>query len=203
MQTKRYQAQKRNSTTYVYDYVDLFREAVMRRWRVYASANPSADVPSGNRAFKATELVVNRNDQLVEDRRAPGNNDVGMVAWRLFMRTPEAPDGREMIVIANDITFVSGSFSPKEDKVFKLASQLARESGLPRLYIAVNSGARIGLAKEIMSRFKVRHPSRPNPFLGFECPCVVDLACCLVSYVLRWAYHSLITCSLLLGGLVL
>eukprot|EP00045_Choanoeca_perplexa_P018135 m.279161 g.279161 ORF g.279161 m.279161 type:complete len:2306 (+) comp17727_c0_seq1:161-7078(+) len=168
MQTKRYQAQKRNNTTYVYDYVDLFREAVHRRWRVYADANPSADVPSGNRAFNAVELVVDRKGKLVEDRRAPGSNDVGMVAWRLTMRTPEAPNGRQMIVIANDITFVSGSFSPKEDLVFKLASELARAEGLPRLYIAVNSGARIGLAKEIMSRFKVAWSSETEPWKGFR-----------------------------------
>ena len=192
IQNKRYQAQKRNSTTYVYDYVDLFREAVAQRWRAYASANPSADVPSGNRAFSAIELVIGRDDQLVEDRRAPGNNDVGMVAWKLTMRTPEAPNGREMIVIANDITFVSGSFSPKEDKVFKLASQLARAQGLPRLYIAVNSGARIGLAKEIMDRFKVRQHEKG---LGDAYSGDIE-GCSPISSVL-------LTNTLLLGGLVL
>ncbi len=35
----------------------------------------------------------------------------------------------------------------QEDLVFLRASQLARSLGVPRIYIAVNSGARIGLAK--------------------------------------------------------
>lgn len=53
------------------------------------------------------------DSQLVEENRAPGNNNVGMVAWRIKMLTPEVPEGRELILIANDITFISGSFSPK------------------------------------------------------------------------------------------
>lgn len=31
-------------------------------------------------------------------------NDVGMVAWLVTLRTPEYPDGRQIILIANDIT---------------------------------------------------------------------------------------------------
>lgn len=31
-----------------------------------------------------------------------------------MMRTPEYPDGREVVVIANDVTFQSGSFGVKE-----------------------------------------------------------------------------------------
>lgn len=36
--------------------------------------------------------------------RAPGSNDVGMVAWMLTLRTPEYPEGRQVVLIANDIT---------------------------------------------------------------------------------------------------
>ena len=35
------------------------------------------------------------------------------------------------------------------------ASELARKEGLPRIYIAANSGARIGLANEVKSLFKI------------------------------------------------
>ena len=35
------------------------------------------------------------------------------------------------------------------------ASELARQEGLPRIYIAANSGARIGLANEVKSLFKI------------------------------------------------
>lgn len=36
--------------------------------------------------------------------RAAGLNDVGMVAWMLTLRTPEYPEGRQLVLIANDIT---------------------------------------------------------------------------------------------------
>jgi len=32
-----------------------------------------------------------------------------MVAWRMTIHTPEYPEGRPIIVIANDITHVNGS----------------------------------------------------------------------------------------------
>lgn len=67
-----------------------------------------------------------------------------MVAWRLTLNTPEYPEGRDLILIANDITFFIGSFGPKEDIVFNLASELSRKLKIPRIYFAANSGARIG-----------------------------------------------------------
>lgn len=67
-----------------------------------------------------------------------------MVAWKMSLSTPEYPDGRDIILIANDITFLIGSFGPKEDIVFCLASELARKLKIPRIYISANSGARIG-----------------------------------------------------------
>ena len=45
---------------------------------------------------------------------------VGMIAWRMTMLTPEYPEGRDVIVIANDITHQIGSFGPQEDLVFKV-----------------------------------------------------------------------------------
>ena len=87
-----------------------------------------------------------------------------MVAWRMTLNTPEYPEGREIIVIANDITYLIGSFGPGEDLVFLRASELARKLQVPRIYIAVNSGARIGLAEEVKQLFKVawEDPSAPD-----------------------------------------
>ena len=45
-----------------------------------------------------------------------------MVAWRMTLKTPEFPDGRDVIVIANDITHLIGSFGPKEDMLFLASS---------------------------------------------------------------------------------
>ena len=58
-------------------------------------------------------------------------------------------------MIANDITHKAGSFGTREDVVFKLASEFARKRRIPRLYMAANSGARIGLAEGIKKTFKV------------------------------------------------
>lgn len=44
----------------------------------------------------------------MEVNRSPGLNDVGMVAWLVTLRTPEYPDGRQLVLIANDITHQVG-----------------------------------------------------------------------------------------------
>lgn len=66
------------------------------------------------------ELILDpeTESRLIEQKRVPGENNVGMVAWRLTLYTPEYPDGRDIIVIANDITYLIGSFGPREDKVY-------------------------------------------------------------------------------------
>jgi len=43
-----------------------------------------------------------------------------MVAWKMTLRTPEFPGGRDVIVIANDITFKIGSFGPREDILYQV-----------------------------------------------------------------------------------
>lgn len=49
---------------------------------------------------------------------------IGMVAWRMTLLTPECPEGRQVIVIANDLTHAIGSFGPDEDLLFLKASQV-------------------------------------------------------------------------------
>ena len=48
--------------------------------------------------------------------------------------------GRQVVAIANDITFQSGAFGPLEDAVFRAATELALEHHLPVVYLAANSG---------------------------------------------------------------
>ena len=45
-----------------------------------------------------------------QEFRIVGTNKIGMLAWHVTMKTPEYPDGREIVVIANDVTVQSGSF---------------------------------------------------------------------------------------------
>ena len=47
-------------------------------------------------------------------------SQIAMVAWRMTMLTPQFPQGREVVVIGNDITHSIGSFGPQEDQLFKV-----------------------------------------------------------------------------------
>lgn len=82
----------------------------------------------------------------------------------MTLKTPEYPEGRDIIVIGNDITYKIGSFGPQEDVLFLRASELARAQGIPRIYVAANSGARIGLAEEIRHMFHVAWEDPDNPY---------------------------------------
>jgi acetyl-CoA carboxylase carboxyltransferase component len=75
---------------------------------------------------------------------------------------------REIVLIANDITFENGSFGPKESATFKAMSELARSLGIPRIYMAANSGARIGLSRDVMQTFRTKWCDDDDPTRGFE-----------------------------------
>ena len=55
---------------------------------------------------------------LLPTKRPAGKNDVGMVAWHINMTSPECPQGREFVIVCNDITYQAGSFGTREDIVF-------------------------------------------------------------------------------------
>ena len=89
-------------------------------WVEYNKQCGSDDVTNQHDLMTFTELVVNEQDQLCERTRLPGENEIGMVAWRMRFRTPEFTDGRDVIVIANDITTLTGTFGPKEDSLYQV-----------------------------------------------------------------------------------
>jgi acetyl-CoA carboxylase/biotin carboxylase 1 len=156
-------------TTYIYDFLGLIEKAMVLEWRQYIAASGGGEVPVD--MFRAEELVLSSGDENLskaEASRIAGSNDIGMVAWQCFMKTPEYPDGREIVLVGNDCTFMSGSFGVKEDDFYFAVSQYARQRGLPRVYIASNSGARIGLVEELKPYFKVAWNDASNPSLGFK-----------------------------------
>eukprot|EP01134_Creolimax_fragrantissima_P000481 CFRG0481T1 len=191
LQLKRFQAQS-NGTTFVKDFPELFRQGVRQMWTAHNKSSSVPVVSSSDQAPNATQIpttsgniaepkntnlvevidyVLNKDDVLVptvSKDASDENADVGMSARRLKMYTPEYPEGREIMLICNDITHVIGSFGVREDKVFQQASQMAREERIPRVYVSVNSGARIGLAKEVMALFKVHWNDPTNHNKGFE-----------------------------------
>ncbi|KAH7869031.1 ClpP/crotonase-like domain-containing protein, partial [Lentinula edodes] len=88
------------------------------------------------------------------------------IGWIFTMRTPEFPQGRRVVVVANDITYKIGSFGPMEDQFFYLVTQYARELGLPRIYLSANSGACIGLAEELIPLFSAAWNEEGHPEKG-------------------------------------
>ena len=149
LQRKQMMARNANST-YVYDFIDLFQHVLTDK-------------------FQATELALDAGGALAPLRRAPGENDVGMVVWSCSFRTPEYPDGREIVLAASDITFQSGSFSPAEDVLYTQALEHARARGLPFVYVSANSGARIGLDEAAKRNFRIKwaDPADPNQGIAY------------------------------------
>ncbi|ODN01988.1 Acetyl-CoA carboxylase [Orchesella cincta] len=166
LQPKRFRAQS-NGTTYVYDFPDMFRQVLERVWEEYQELNRSQMIKPPVRPLQYIELVLDSQNRLVEQNRTEGENDVGMVAWKMKLFTPEFPKGRDIIVIANDISI--GSFRVREDLLFLKASELSRSLKIPRMYLSANSGARIGLVEEIKHLFKFcwEDPSDPEKGLRY------------------------------------
>lgn len=119
-------------TTYVYDFPDLFRRTLEKRWDAYRIVSPDSLIPT--EVLEYDEYVLSKEgNTLCPVFRDKGLNDCGMVAWVMDMRTPECPEGRKILVIANDITFKIGSFGVLEDDVFFRATEYAREKGMKYL----------------------------------------------------------------------
>lgn len=190
LESKRAQAAALH-TLYIYDFIDLFEVAVKNMWRrcpkYLFGAGESLSAAAGNReqtdalgilptattlvpdkVVEAAELALDKNGDFIEVTRGPGQNDCGIVAWRVLLRTPEFPKGRRMLLIGNDVTYAMGTFGVQEDLLFQRASELAREQGIPRIYIAVNSGARMGLATEVQDAFNVEWIDAEDPTKGFK-----------------------------------
>ncbi|KAI0181126.1 acetyl-CoA carboxylase [Hypoxylon sp. FL1284] len=169
LQPKRYKAHLMG-TQYVYDFPELFRQAVENTWTRIAKAQPSmADKkPAQGECIDYSELVLDDRDRLIEVSREPGTNSCGMVGWVINARTPEYPKGRKFVIVANDITYKIGSFGPKEDHFFNKCTELARSMGIPRIYLSANSGARLGVADELMPHFKVAWNDPEKQESGFK-----------------------------------
>ncbi|XP_059630432.1 acetyl-CoA carboxylase 1-like [Cornus florida] len=165
---KRLLARKSN-TTYCYDFPLAFETALEMSW---ASQFPGISKAKG-KILKVTELIFadkkgSWGTPLVSVERRPGLNDIGMVAWCMEMSTPEFPSGRTILIVANDVTFKAGSFGPKEDAFFLAVTNLACSKKVPLIYLAANSGARIGVSDEVKACFKVGWFDESSPERGFQ-----------------------------------
>lgn len=132
-------------------------------------AGGESERPAPANIMQSSELVMDwKTMELTLTTRAQGENNIGMIAWELTLKTPEYPEGRQLVLIANDVTFQAGSFGVKEDQFFQKASEYARTRGIPRVYVSCNSGARVGLVEELKSMYKIEWIDATDPGKGFE-----------------------------------
>ncbi|KAG8377362.1 hypothetical protein BUALT_Bualt08G0025200 [Buddleja alternifolia] len=160
---------RKSGTTYCYDFPLAFEAALNQSW----AQHPGISKPKDKPTLRVIELTFADKKglwgtPLVSMERQPGLNDVGMVAWRMEMCTPEFPFGRTIFIVSNDVTFKNGSFGPREDAFFQAVTDIACAQKLPLIYLAANSGARIGVAEEVKSCFKVGWSDETNPERGFQ-----------------------------------
>jgi acetyl-CoA carboxylase/biotin carboxylase 1 len=169
LQPKRYKAHLMG-TQYVYDFPELFRQAFQNSWSKAVSKHSllADNQPPTGECMEYSELVLDESDELAEVSREPGTNTHGMVGWLVTAKTPEYPRGRRFVIVANDITHQIGSFGPTEDKFFHKCTELARKLGIPRIYLSANSGARIGMADELIPHFSVAWNDPAKPEAGFK-----------------------------------
>eukprot|EP00913_Durusdinium_trenchii_P031865 g29843.t1 len=158
---KRRQAARRAGSTYAPEFLGLLEAALRKQWSAFVRKR---DISVPKEVLKSSELTLNVNGQ-IQDRWDTRSRRVESFCW---CRTPEFPDGRSVVLIANDVTHQAGSFGVQEDHFFKKATEYARQRGLPRVYIACNSGARVGLVEEIMPKLRVQWKDDADPSKGFE-----------------------------------
>lgn len=166
VQTKRAIA-RRVGSTYAYDFLGLMEVGLISEWQKYVKEfGNKIDIPSA--VFSAKEFIEDGNGGIELGSRIIGTNKIGMLAWLVNMKTPEYPEGRDVVLIANDVTVQSGSFGVEEDEFFFAASKYARENNIPRLYISCNAGARIGLVDELKSKINIKFVDESSPAKGFK-----------------------------------
>jgi acetyl-CoA carboxylase/biotin carboxylase 1 len=168
VQTKRAIA-RRVGSTYAYDFLGLMEVGLFGEWQDYATQLPEgANIKMPVDLFEAREMFEDASGKLILGNRPVGTNKIGMVSWLVNMKTPEYPEGREVVVTSNDVTVQSGSFGVEEDEHYYKASVYARERKIPRVYIACNAGARIGLVDELKEKLQIKFVDATNPSKGFE-----------------------------------
>uniref|UniRef100_A0A1I7T0B6 acetyl-CoA carboxylase n=1 Tax=Caenorhabditis tropicalis TaxID=1561998 RepID=A0A1I7T0B6_9PELO len=148
---------RQNRTTYIYDFPIIFASV----------ASGSTSPEDWISRIQIQELVVNENHQLeaisdpeeLERRATNSLNTCSVVAWLVNLEI-KIGCNQEFVLIGNDVTHQVGSFAQPEHRLFEMASKLAREKKIPRINISCNSGARIGLARDVLDILKVK--LKPN-----------------------------------------
>jgi hypothetical protein len=146
---------RRHATTYCYDFPAVFENALRSIWAGFQEDGGARFLGAGS-LVESMELILENEShyrdshaQLKQVVRPFGQNDVGVVAWVLTLKTPEWPHGRQAVAVSNDITCVVGAFGPREHAMFRAVCEYAVEQRLPLVYLSANSGARVGLDQDL------------------------------------------------------
>ncbi|KAF0992237.1 hypothetical protein HZS_7231, partial [Henneguya salminicola] len=154
-------------TSYVYDYPELFNQALNLEWKISLKDQISDNcVPRST--FQELCLTNNHSFELTPIELEPGHNRVGIICWKANLYSPYYKNGTEIMLVANDITFMNGSFTELEANVFKAAGIMAREKQIPLIYICCCNGAQMGLADEVKNVYKVKWTDEKNYDKGIE-----------------------------------
>ncbi|CAI2352153.1 unnamed protein product [Caenorhabditis sp. 36 PRJEB53466] len=152
---------RQNRTTYIYDFPLLFARI----------AAENAGVENWKSVVETRELIIENGKLLIvsdelelEKRASTGCNSCSVVAWLLRLRLTENAKPVEFVLIGNDVTHQVGSFAMPEHTLFEHASKLARQKKIPRINISCNSGARIGLARDVLDVLKVKLKANGHDF---------------------------------------
>ena len=169
LQPKRYKAHLMG-TQYVYDFPELFRQAIQNSWTKAVEKTPSlADKqPPVGECIDYSELVLDDQTTLP---RSPASPVPTPTVW-LVGSSLHAPLSTPAAGSSSSLPTTSPSrlvrFGPKEDQFFHKCTELARKMGIPRIYLSANSGARIGMAEELIPHFNVAWNNPEKPEAGFK-----------------------------------
>lgn len=136
---------RQKGKAYVYDRLSLLRNELETIWSASGKEMP-------DEILTAQELITNPEGEIIPVDRPAGENALSIIAWRVRIKSPEADSGRDLIVVSGDMTYKGGSVSMEEDILFAEAAKMARDEGIPFVYFAEGSGARIGLATIVTQR---------------------------------------------------
>ncbi|CBZ50010.1 hypothetical protein NCLIV_004860 [Neospora caninum Liverpool] len=169
-------AARRAGSTYIFDFLGLLEIALLQSWEAHLKEKGGKEGGAGGwdeavprDLFKAEAFRLSpKGDLYLDPDWRVADNKIGMVGFLVTLKTPEYPAGRQLVLLGNDITFQGGSFGVPEHRFFTRVSRFSREQGLPRVYIACNSGARIGLYENLKDKIKVEWKDASNPSLGFK-----------------------------------
>ena len=75
-------------------FVGMLKIELIKKWGNYQDCGGMRNMPS--KIFSSTELVL-VDGEIKEIDRDPGQHNIGMIAWRCTLCTPEYPEGRDIV----------------------------------------------------------------------------------------------------------